>query len=118
MADVLGRHDAGRALLGDAHIPWLTAIVVLLCIGAWPAWVLRRDWPYRWHWLPLLFAAMGTAWSMSLMPSYSVALRHQGPWALAVGLSLAVAGLGDHLLLVRTLHGRPARDAATSEETP
>jgi hypothetical protein len=105
------------ALLADARTPWLTITVALLAFSARPAWIVRRDWPHRWHWLPLLAAGIATAWSMSLMPSYGAALRHIGPWALAVGGAEAFAGLGDHLLLVRTLHGRPAKDAASSEET-
>jgi hypothetical protein len=103
------------ALLADAHTPWLTITVAMLFFSARPAWILSRDWPYRWHWLPLLVAGMGAAWYMSLMSSYGFALRHVGPWALAVGAAEAFAGLGDHLLLTRTLRGpgeSPAADEA------
>jgi hypothetical protein len=106
------------ALLADARTPWLTVTVTVLCFSARPAWIVCRDWPYRWHWLPLCLAGVGSAWSMSLMPSYGVALRHIGPLALAIGGAQAFAGLGDHLLLVRTLHGPLAEDVVTSQEMP
>jgi hypothetical protein len=102
------------AILADARLPWLTVIAVLATVGAWPAWIAWRDWPYRWHWLPAVGVSVLTAGSMSLMPSYAAALRHLAAWALSIGVSLAVAGLGDHLLLVRSL-GR-ASDSPVPDE--
>jgi hypothetical protein len=91
------------ALLADAHLPWLTIVIAFLSLGAWPTWIACRDWPYRWHWLPVVAVAALVTTDMSLMPSYHVALQHQGVWALALAVSVGCAAMGDHLLLVRTL---------------
>src|SRR5215471_6195807 len=59
------------AILAEAHnVAWLSVTVVLAAVGAWPAWIVWRDWPYRWHWLPAVVAATWTAAGMSRMPSY------------------------------------------------
>jgi hypothetical protein len=91
------------ALLADAHMPGLTIAIAFLSLGARPAWIVWRDWPYRWHWLPVIGVATLVTRDMSLMPSYHVALQHQGLWALGVAISVGCAAMGDHLLLVRTL---------------
>jgi len=105
------------ALLADAHRPWLIAAACLLMIGAWPAWIIVRDWPYRWHWLPLLVVALLMARAMSGMPSSGAALRHMGPWCIVLGLGMACGSAGDHLTLVRAL-GRGRGAARLSEEDP
>jgi hypothetical protein len=104
------------ALLADAHRPWLTAITAMALLGAWPAWIAWRDWPYRWHWLPSAVIASIVAADMSRMPSYHVALQHSALWAFAVGAVSVFAGLGDHLLLIRTL--RPVPHQAPGHEAP
>ncbi len=74
-------------MLADSRLPWLTTIVAVVSLAGFPAWIVWRDWPHRWHWLLPVAVALIVAGDMSLMPSYDVALHHTAGWALGVGVA-------------------------------
>ena len=92
------------------HLPLLArGLVIFLMLGAWPARVVVRDWPYRGYWVLPFVVACGAAFPLA---SASRDVFTTAGWWMAIGVSVAVAGAGDHLLLVRTL-----RPALRGEET-
>ncbi len=99
----------GAAILVDVGLPApLRVALVLLLLAGLPGRIVVRDWPYRVHWLmpfatgvvlAVLFAAVTTkAQAKAWLPGA----------ALACGTSLALAGLLDHALLIKTLHAPPS----------
>jgi hypothetical protein len=93
---------------------WALALVALGLLSIHPLWIVRRDWPYRTHWL--LPAAVGVVAALMMfgVRTKEEAFAWQMRLLLAGGASLAVVGMLDHRLLVRTL--RPAADPLAAEE--
>ena len=85
---------------------WSLALVALAILSIHPLWIVRRDWPYRAHWL--LPAVVGIVASMMLagVRTKEDAFTWQAFVFLGGGMAMAIAGMLDHRLLVRTL--RPA----------
>jgi hypothetical protein len=98
----------------DVPTPVRVAFVLLLLAGL-PFRIVVRDWPYRAHWL-LPFAAGVVLAVMFAAVNTREEARAWLPEALVTcGASLALAGLLDHALLLKTLHAGPSHQ---SERTP
>ena len=82
--------------------------IVLLVLGGLPGWIVVRDWPYRAHWLLPVVAGVVVAAMLSGITTHELAKDWLLRALLACGASLALAGLLDHLLLVKTLHPGPS----------
>jgi hypothetical protein len=97
----------------DLHAPLpLTIATVTIFVGIWPAWIAARDFPYRGHWGLVAIAAIVAALLLPAEASLRFAWRTDA--MLEVGGAMVMAGLCDHLLLMRTLShtARPASEDA------
>jgi hypothetical protein len=74
-----------------------------------------RDWPYRRHWLAPLLVGLGAAVQHATLTTRDQATAWEIHVAVAGGIAIALAGLGDHVLLVRALRPGGA-DASTGRE--
>jgi hypothetical protein len=90
----------------------LSVAIFLVGLCAYPLWIVRRDFPYRLHWLAVALAGFAAAMQIPFVPFGSAAYHWQRDTSLAIGLALLAAGALDHLLLVRALGG------GTSEPLP
>ncbi len=90
------------------------ALAVAIPLVVWPGWFARRDAPFRTYWALVALAAL----VMVLRAPFGDASA-QYVWRahtlLFGGAALMIAGVGDHLLVVRTL--RPADDDGTVTES-
>jgi hypothetical protein len=95
---------------------WFGVVVLPVLAGQY-AFVAWRDWPHRTHWLlPALVAA---GFFVAFMRVTNVAQFREWQWHVIVvgGLSLIVAGLLDHGVLLKGMHSDPATtDAASTVE--
>jgi MFS superfamily sulfate permease-like transporter len=98
----------------DAHAPWVLPVaIVVLSAATWPARIARRDSPYRAGWGLVAVAAIVAA--LQLPGDASRRFEWRTNAMLEVGLATAIAGLCDHLILVRTLVGVRREHAAANE---
>jgi len=114
-----------ESVSGIAHAPYQllvasTAIslggqfeLLLPILTATTAWQVWRDRPYRTHWL--VPVAVGAAFSLAFFELRTAAQFREWQWWLMVagGVSLMIAGVMDHRLLMTTM---PAAGAAKNVE--
>jgi hypothetical protein len=86
--------------------PERTALVVGLLATA-PLAILRRDWPYRAHWVLPLLVGLGCGLAFAGVTAEFERLQWAAMLFAATGLSLVVAGLLDHSLLVKAMQPAP-----------
>jgi hypothetical protein len=97
----------------DIHLPGFVQILVIASmLGFQPIWILIRDWPYRAHWLLPLGVGVAFAFRLAAVAS----AREVDAWQVLVclcgGVALAIAGVFDHALLLRSLnHGQSVVNA-------
>lgn len=96
-----------RDLPLSVQVPLIAAM-----LGFQPTWILIRDWPYRTHWLLPLGVAVAFALRLGAVATSQEVLAWQVQVCLAGGVALAIAGVFDHALLLRSLHnGQSVVDA-------
>ena len=86
------------------------ALVMVLLAGL-PAWIAVRDWPYRAHWLLPLAAGVVLALGFATVSTPAQSFAWLSDAYFAGGVSLALAGLLDHTLLLKTLQAGPSGQA-------
>jgi hypothetical protein len=95
--------------VGPAQLPDL-ALMLASILPAWLAWDCR---PYRWHWLlaaaAMVYVAFGRVGDYDM---WTIAWMAPRFWALSG--ALAVCGLADHILFVRTMGATRAVAAEAS----
>lgn len=97
--------------------PWVRVVVIFLMLGARPARIVIRDWPFRLHWLPCVAVAATAALQLGMGSVHDVTFQQrQAGWFLAASVALGMACLFDHALLVRTMTGSTG-ETAVSEPT-
>jgi hypothetical protein len=107
----------GNGFLTMVDAPHAARIVLAAAlIGAWPAWVAVRDWPFRAHWLVCVPVALLTAVDVSNAPTYGAVAERSGSWCLVAAAAFAAGCWGDHALLARVL--KPRADEAVDEHAP
>lgn len=91
-------------------------VVVLPALALQYAFVAWRDRPHRTHWL--LPALVGAGFFFAFTRISNLAQFREWQWHVIVagGLSLIVAGLLDHGVLLRGMHSAPAADSTASTD--
>jgi hypothetical protein len=103
-------------ILVDARAPAEVPIaIVLLSAAVWPAWIAQRDFPYRAHWVLVTIVAIVAVLQLPALPAARYVWRMQAMFEL--GAALAIAGLCDHAILVRTLNASRRGGAVGQELT-
>ena len=98
----------------DVQVPLPFPIVtVVLSVAIWPAWIARRDFPYRAAWGLVAVAAVLAA--LQLPGDASLRYVWRVDATSEVGLAMACAGLCDHLILVRALKRGAAEAGMVSD---
>jgi hypothetical protein len=98
--------------------PARVALIMVMMAGV-PAWVVVRDWPYRAHWILPLVAGVAGAATLAGVRTETQAWEWQRLVGLLGGLSIAVAGLLDHALLLKALgNGRALEVAQADPQLP
>ena len=94
---------------------WSLGLIALALLSIHPLWIVRRDWPYRTYWLLPAVVGIAAALTTAAVRTKEDVYIWQGIVLLAGGVSMAVAGMLDHLLVLRTL--QPAAEPDASPET-
>jgi hypothetical protein len=98
--------------------PVARAAVVMWYLAVYPMFAVFRDTPYRLHWIVPLTVGVAAGVEYATLTSTGQAEAWTIRVLIAGGVSTALAGLGDHLLLTRTLsstsHQRAVADPGTS----
>jgi hypothetical protein len=96
--------------------PVARAAFVMAYLAAYPLFAVIRDAPYRLYWILPLAVGLAAAVECATLTSVAQAELWTIRVLIAGGVSTALAGLGDHVLLTRTLTGaRTDRDAVSEE---
>jgi hypothetical protein len=91
-------------VLRDLHVPMPAGVaIILLMLGGEAAWIAARDLPYRAHWWLPVFAAVICAAKYTGVTTVEQTFAWEAFALLTAGTAWALAGLGDHALLLRTL---------------
>lgn len=102
----------GAPILVDLHVPAPVRVtLVLVLLAGLPARIAVRDWPYRAHWLLPFAAGVVLATRFTAVHTPEQARVWLPDAFFACGVSLALAGLLDHALLLKTLHAGPSDQA-------
>ncbi len=96
--------------------PLARGAYLLLMFTLYPTMAVVRDAPYRLYWILPLLVGVGAAVQHATLTTAAQADAWFIRVAVAGGVAIALAGLGDHLLLTRTLTGARREHAATKEE--
>jgi hypothetical protein len=79
--------------------------LVASMLGFQALWILIRDWRYRGYWVLPLVVGVSFALRLGTVTSARELHEWQALACLCSGVSLAIAGVCDHLLLVKSLGG-------------
>src|SRR5262245_14966990 len=104
-------------ILSDFHVALPVRIVIMMvALSAWPIWIVVRDYPFRLHWLAP--ALVGFAWAPRLagLTTFAQFFGWQRSGLLALGATIAFAGLLDHALLVSVLKPVEVAEPATGPQ--
>ena len=90
---------------GSALMSWhfAGAAFLLANFTLYPAFAVVRDAPYRLYWIVPLLVGVVAGVQFAALTTASQAEAWMIRVALTGGVAIAIAGLGDHLLLMRTL---------------
>lgn len=94
---------------GPAWVRAPLALAVAIPLMAWPAWIARRDAPLRAHWAIVAIALIVITLQMPITDAAAQPLWRTRA-LLYGGVAFLIAGLGDHLLLLRAMPFRPQLD--------